>query len=139
MYMIMNTLKVVVSGGKDHYGAWAKDIEGIYGAGETIEAVESSIKEAIALYKEYNENIPEVLKGYFELDFIFDISGLVKYYSQFISLPAMEKITGVNQKQLWHYANGYKTPRKETAEKIEKGLKDFAKQLEEETVLLKVG
>lgn len=132
----MNTLKIVVSGGKDHYGAWAKDVEGIYGAGETLEAVESNIREATALYKEYNENIPEILRGYFELDFVFDISGLVKYYSQFISLPAMEKLTGVNQKQLWHYANGYKAPRKETAEKIEKGLKGFAKQLEgQETIV----
>jgi predicted RNase H-like HicB family nuclease len=135
----MDTLKIVVSGGKDHYGAWAKDVDGIYGAGETLEAVESNIKEAIALYREYNDNIPEILKGYFELEFIFDISGLVKYYSQFISLPAMEKLTRVNQKQLWHYANGYKVPRKDTAEKIEDGLKKFAKQLEEETVLLKVG
>lgn len=126
----METLKIVVSGGKDHYGAWAKDVEGIYGAGETLEAVESNIREAIALYIGYNENAPELLKGYFELEFVFDISGLVKYYSQFISLPAMEKLTGVNQKQLWHYANGYKVPRKETAEKIEKGLKDFAKRLE---------
>lgn len=126
----MNTLKVVVSGGKDHYGAWVKDVEGIYGAGETLEAVESNIREAVALYIEYNENIPEILKGYFEIGFVFDISGLVKYYSQFISLPAMEKLTGVNQKQLWHYANGYKKPRKDTAEKIEKGLKDFAEELE---------
>lgn len=130
----MDALKIVVSGGKDHYGAWAKDVEGIYGAGETLEAVESNIREAIALYIEYNENAPEILKGYFELEFVFDISGLVKYYSQFISLPAMEKLTGVNQKQLWHYANGYKVPRKETAEKIEKGLKDFAKQLEDQKI-----
>lgn len=130
----MKTLKIIVSGGKDHYGAWAKDVAGIYGAGETLELVESSIREAIDLYKECNEDIPEILKGYFELEFIFDISGLVKYYSQFIGLPAMEKLTGVNQKQLWHYANGYKTPRKETAEKIEKGLKAFAKQLEDQKI-----
>jgi hypothetical protein len=34
----------------------------------------------------------------------------------------MESLTGVNQKQLWQYANGYKNPRKETAERIKKGL-----------------
>lgn len=132
----MNTLKIIVSGGKDHYGAWAKDVEGVYGAGETLKAVEDSIKEAIALYKECNENIPEILKGHFELEFVFDISGLLKHYSKFISLPAMEKLTGVNQKQLWQYANGYKVPRKETSERIEKGLKDFARHLEYEKIAI---
>ncbi|MDR1403934.1 MAG: hypothetical protein LBJ60_09610 [Tannerellaceae bacterium] len=41
----------------------------------------------------------------------------------------MENLTGINQKQLWQYANGYKVPRKETAEKIENGLKRFAQRL----------
>jgi hypothetical protein len=83
---------------------------------------------------EYNEDVPAVLKGNPEIELIFDITGLVKYYSQFITLPAMENLTGVNQKQLWQYANGYKVPRKETSERIEKGLKQFARQLEYEKI-----
>lgn len=130
----MDTLKVIVSGGKDHFGAWAKDVEGIYGVGNTLDEVKDNVREAINLFLEYNENAPDALKGNPEIELIFDITGLVKYYSQFITLPAMEKLTGVNQKQLWHYANGYKSPRKETAERIEKGLKYFARKLECEEV-----
>ncbi|MDR0824582.1 MAG: type II toxin-antitoxin system HicB family antitoxin [Prevotella sp.] len=131
----MGKLTIIVSGGKDQYGAWAKDVQGIYGAGNTLDEMEANIREAISLYLEYNENAPDVLKGNPELDIVFEASGLVKYYSEFISLPAMEKLTGVNQKQLWHYANGYKVPRSETAGKIERGLKKFAKRLDAETVL----
>lgn len=130
----MDTLKVIVSGGKDQYGAWAKDVEGIYGAGNTLDEVKDNVREAINLFLEYNENVPDALKGNPEIELIFDITGLVKYYSQFITLPAMENLTGINQKQLWQYANGYKNPRKETAERIEKGLKYFAKKLECEEV-----
>lgn len=131
----MDTLKVVVSGGKDQYGAWARDIEGIYGAGNSLEEIKGNIKEAIALFLEYNENAPDVLKNDPEIELIFDITGLVKYYSHFIAFPAMESLTGVNQKQLWQYANGYKSPRKETAEKIKRGLKRFARQLEREKIV----
>ena len=134
----MDTLKVIVSGGKDHFGAWAKDVEGIYGVGNTLDEVKDNVREAINLFLEYNENAPDALKGNPEIELIFDITGLVKYYSQFITLPAMEKLTGVNQKQLWHYANGYKSPRKETAERIEKGLKYFARKLEREEVAVAV-
>jgi predicted RNase H-like HicB family nuclease len=130
----MEALKVIVSGGKDQYGAWAKDVEGIYGAGNTLDEVTDNVKEAIALFLRYNDNAPAVLKGNPEIELIFDITGLIKYYSQFITLPAMENLTGVNQKQLWQYANGYKSPRKETAERIEKGLKRFARKLECEEI-----
>jgi predicted RNase H-like HicB family nuclease len=132
----MKTLRVIVSGGKDHYGAWIEDIEGIYGVGATLEEVERDIAKAIELYTEYNADAPAILKEQHKLVLAFETSGLIKYYSQFLSLPAMERITGINQKQLWHYANGYKVPRKDTARKIEIGLKKFAKRLEEETVIV---
>ncbi len=130
----MKTLKIIVSGGKDSYGAWVKDVPGIYGVGTTLEELKNNIKEAIILYLEYNENAPDILKDTPQLDLIFDITGLVKHYSRFISFPAMEHLTGINQKQLWQYANGYKTPRKETADRILDGLKHFARKLENEKV-----
>lgn len=41
----------------------------------------------------------------------------------------MESLTGVNQKQLWQYANGYKSPRKETSEKNRKGVETICQTL----------
>jgi predicted RNase H-like HicB family nuclease len=130
----MGVLKIIVSGGKEQYGAWAKDVDGIYAAGDTLEELTRNLKEAITLFLKYNENVPAVLTGVPEIELIFDVTGLVKYYSGFITFPAMEKLTGVNQKQLWQYANGHKNPRRETAERIEKGLKRFARKLEREEI-----
>ncbi len=36
--------------------------------------------------------------------------------------PALEKLTGINQKQLWHYEMGKSKPRRERMEKIQKAL-----------------
>jgi predicted RNase H-like HicB family nuclease len=125
----MNALKIIVSGGKDHYGAWAKDAEGIYGVGCTLDEVRDSIREAVSLYLECNENAPSALRECSEIELIFDITGLLKYYSEFITFSAMEGLTGVDGERLRQYANGCEVPCKETAERIETGLKRFAQRL----------
>lgn len=132
----METLKIIVSGGKDHFGAWVEDIEGIYGVGSTLDEIKHDIEAAIDIYRETHDQIPEILKKDYTFEFVFKVSGLVKYYNQFITLPAMENITGINQKLLWQYANGWKEPREKNAIKIKSGLMAFARQLENEKVLI---
>ena len=110
-------LKAVITGGKDQFGAWLEDVPGVYGAGDTVEET-----------KEVNEELPELLKGEYEIEFTFDVSGFLKYYSKFISFAGMKEITGVNQKQLWNYANGYRNPNKDTSEKILNSIHAFGKE-----------
>jgi transcriptional regulator with XRE-family HTH domain len=43
-----------------------------------------------------------------------------------LSKSGLEKITGINQKQLWHYASGLRKPSPATIHKIETGLHNFA-------------
>ena len=42
---------------------------------------------------------------------------------------ALERITGINQKQLGHYASGIKKPRRAQVEKIEKALRGFIQDM----------
>jgi hypothetical protein len=42
---------------------------------------------------------------------------------------ALEKLTGINQKQLQHYSTGHRNPRIEQRNKIEKALHDLGKEL----------
>ena len=44
------------------------------------------------------------------------------------SLSGLEKITGINQKQLWSYLNGTKQ-RKAQRERIENGLRRFSREM----------
>ncbi|OAV75993.1 hypothetical protein Barb7_00357 [Bacteroidales bacterium Barb7] len=124
-------LKAVISGGKDLYGVWIEDVKGIFSDGETLEQTKRNLQEAIQLHiqGEDEADIPEALRGEYEIEYTFDISGFLKYYSTFISFAAMKEITGIAQKQLWSYANGYRSPKKETSEKIINGVNAFCKEL----------
>ncbi|MDH6358424.1 type II toxin-antitoxin system HicB family antitoxin [Parabacteroides sp. PF5-9] len=127
--MKIKKLKAVITGGKDQFGAWIEEVPGAYGAGETIEETKQNLLEGLNLYIEENENIPAVLKADYEIDFTFDTSGFLKYYSKYISFAGMKEITGINQKQLWSYANGYRNPSKETSEKILNSIQLFGEKL----------
>ena len=66
----MTTLKIIIEKSKDHYSAYAENIEGVYGAGETVAEAKESILYAIKLLKKHNKaNLPKKLKEEFELEF----------------------------------------------------------------------
>lgn len=123
--MEKRVLNVVISGGKDDYGAWIEEAPEVCGAGATVEEVKQSIQEGLGLFLEDNNDIPEQLRGEISFNFRFDISGYIKHLSEVISFAGLHKITGVNQKQLWDYANGYRKPNRTTAEKIVNGMNRY--------------
>ena len=118
---------IIIEKGTDLFSAWAENIPGIYGEGKSVKEVKEDILKSISLYKELNEekNIPEELKGEYEIEWHFDVQSFLQYYSGIFTKAALERITGINQKQLGHYASGLKKPRKAQVEKIETALHDF--------------
>lgn len=124
-------LIAVITGGKDEYGAFFKDSIMAFGSGKTVENAKESLKEGLRLLLEEEdpENIPEILKGDYEIIFTFDVSGALKYYSGFMSYSGLSKVTGIHQKQLSNYANGFRKPNKETVDKILSNLHRFGNEL----------
>ena len=84
--------------------------------------------------KEKGEDYPKVFDGDYELVYDFDIATLLDYYRGVFSFSALQTITGINQKQLAHYASGVSTPRPKQIEKIKVGLRKLAKDIEMVTV-----
>lgn len=125
----MGKIKVIIEKGTDLFGAWAENIPGIYGDGNTVQETKDSILAAIELYKKYNNEIPEELQGDMEIEWIFDVQSFLQYYSGIFTKAALERITGINQKQLGHYASGLKKPRRAQVEKIENALRGFIKDM----------
>lgn len=121
----MGKINVTIEKGADLFGAWADNIPGIYGEGETVKETKESVLSAIALYKEYNDKIPSELEGDVEIEWHFDVQSFLQYFSGIFTKAALERITGVNQKLLGHYASGLKKPRKTQVEKIETALQGF--------------
>jgi predicted RNase H-like HicB family nuclease len=127
----METVKIIIEKTDDLFSAYADNVEGIYAGGETVEEVKQSVLDAIELSKEHNteENIPTILKGNYEITYHFDLESLLNYYKGIMSFSALERLTGVNQKQLQHYSTGHRKPRIDQRKKIETALHKFGKEL----------
>lgn len=98
--------------------------------GNNIQEVERNMKEAVELYLEDNPNPCELLAGEFELKFRIDTATFLNYYSGIFTKAALSRITGINERQLWHYAAGVHKPRRKQAEKIQLGIQKLTKELE---------
>jgi len=66
-----------------------------------------------------------------EFNIQHDVSSFLDYYSGILSKSGLEKITGINQKQLWHYSSGKRKPKRQTTLQIQNGLHRFAENLKE--------
>ena len=55
----MKQLTIVIEKTKDMYSAYAENMEGIYGGGNTIEEAKESIKTSIKLYSKHNNLKPQ--------------------------------------------------------------------------------
>jgi len=127
----MNTIKIIIEKSVDFYDAYAENCEGIYGAGASVdEAKENALKGLELLMKTKNtEDLPEVLKGEYTIVYQFDTQSFLNYYNQVFTNVALERLTGINQKLLHHYATGLKIPRERQRKKIEIALHKLGSEL----------
>lgn len=125
----MAKIVVTIEKGDDLFGAWANDVPGIYGEGETVRETKENLLESIRLYKEQNTVVPKMLQEKLEIEWHFDIPSFLQYYNGIFTKAALERITGINQKLLGHYASGLKKPHKAQVEKIEKAMHNFIEDL----------
>jgi predicted RNase H-like HicB family nuclease len=58
----MKKLTVIIEKTKDMYSAYAENLEGIYGGGNTIEEAKESINSSIKLYQKHNNLKPQEYK-----------------------------------------------------------------------------
>lgn len=127
----MKQVKIVIEKTKNHYSAYSENVEGIWGAGNTPDEAKQSILDAITLLKKYNKphNVPAILKGNYELVYRFDAESLLNYYKRVFTNSALERITGINQRQLQHYSSGLKKPRPAQKKKIQTALHQLGSEL----------
>lgn len=127
----MKTIRIIIERSVDYYDAYAENCEGVYGAGKTVEEAKKNVLEGLSLLVESrpNDELPAILRGEYNIIFKYDVQSLLNYYNNIFSNVALEKITGVNQKLLFHYASGMKKPRESQREKIKEALHKLGKEL----------
>lgn len=125
-------LTVVVERAENNFSAYIREIDGIVATGLTLDEIKASIVETVDILieecKKDNYPLPDVLQG--ENDFIFeiDVKSFLMIYERIFTKSGLERLTGINQKQLWHYANGT-TPRTAQRLKIENALHKLGEEL----------
>ena len=116
----------------DYFDAYSENCEGIYAAGESIEAVKADTERAIAAIKgtlPKDQWPAQLKKGDYKVEYKLDAPSFLSYYKGFLSLAGLERITGINQKQLSNYLNKRSTPRPKQVERINEGVHKFAEEL----------
>lgn len=125
----MKNVEVIVEYAGKNLSAYIKDAP-IFTVGNDLKEIELNMREAIELYLEDNPNPCEVLSDEFEMKYRIDTATFLNYYSNIFTKAALSRITGINERQLWHYAAGVHKPRSKQTEKIQKGIKSLTKELE---------
>lgn len=127
----MEKIVMIIEKSSDFFSGYSDNCDGIYAAGDSIEAVKADTLRAIELIKKNlpEERWPDQIKGDFEIEYRLDVESFLKYYSRFLSLAGLGRITGINQKQLSNYLNGRAVPRRKQVDRIANGLHKFAAEL----------
>lgn len=127
----MEKIIMMVGRSKDLFGAYSDNCDGIYAAGDTLEDVKADTYRAIEGIKRNlpEERWPKEIKGEFEIEWKFDVPSFLEYYGGFLSLAGLERMTGINQKQLSNYLHHRAVPRQKQADRIINGLHKFAREI----------
>ncbi|MBT6568889.1 MAG: type II toxin-antitoxin system HicB family antitoxin [Flavobacteriales bacterium] len=97
--------------------------------GNSPEEAKKNILEAITHIVK-SDDCPKELQKAYTLHFQYDTQSFLIYYSTVFSMPALERLTGINQKQLHHYCSGLKKPRADKKRKIQKALHQLGAELQ---------
>lgn len=129
--MKQNVVEISFTG--NNFSAHLPALPGCVSTGSTPGEVKQYIQEAIVLHlagmKEDGDRIPKSFSGAYELVYNFDIPSLINYFKGILTNSAWERLTGINQKQMQHYATGHRKPRPAQRAKIITALHSFGKEL----------
>ena len=128
----MRQVKAVIERASDGTFSIYMDAEDITylvtGTGKTVEEARKMFE---AEYEDMKKYYAAEGKAFEEVEFLFqyDVASFLQYYAYAFSLAGLEKITGINQKQLGHYISGYRNPSPKTKQKIEESIRKFSEEL----------
>ena len=129
----MRTLHAVIERAEHNYGAYVEEIDGVGGIGDSLDKVKKDLEEGLIVLKEAciedGYPVPEELQGEYQIVFRMDTKSFLQMYCKIFTKSALERLTGINQKQLWHYANGKTKPRPAQVKKIERALHQLGEEL----------
>jgi len=127
----MEKIEVTVELSDNNYAAYVERLMGCVSTGKTFDELKQNIAEAIDLHLEGMKE--DGLKMPFGLDYQlvykFDTESLLQHYNGIFTKSALERITGINQRQLQRYATGHSKPRTLQTKKISTALHRLGREM----------
>lgn len=132
--MIKNNKKILIDWVPDNFAAAPVNDEiACIATGESLEEVKKNIIDALEFHMEglveNGEAIPEEFRSGMPPEFILTTRAQLKYCDQYITRKALAKETGINERQLSHYANGLRHPRPAMRLRISEGIRAIRDRL----------
>lgn len=121
----MKIIRIVIERSNDCYWAYAENLAGVSGGGDTVEEAKKEALNALELQKE----IGNIANREYEIRYKYDAESLLQYYKGILNNPAIERITGINQKLIHQYSTGKKKPRIAQRQKITEALHRLGREM----------
>ncbi|MDR2679658.1 MAG: CopG family transcriptional regulator [Tannerella sp.] len=101
---------------------------------KTLEGVKRSFAEAFRFHiegciKDNDRLSDDIRTGNYEIEFMMDTSALLHSLDGVLTRSAIARATGINERQLGHYASGIRTPRPQQRERIINGIHAISREL----------
>ncbi len=131
----MKKINVNVSWSRKNYVAVIEEEEigTVVVTNKTLEGLKSETAEALSFHIDEMKKDGEAVAGWlsegmFEFEWTLHISALLKESERYTSLAAISRASGINERQLGHYANGIKVPREEQRRRIVEGIQSIGRE-----------
>ena len=129
----MEIIKVLVGWEDKNYSAVAECNGVVVATHKDFEMLKKEFTEAFAFHinesaKDGDPISPALLNGDYTLEYELQTSALLNIFDGVLTRAALSKVTGINERQLGHYAQGIRTPRPQQREKIVQGIHQLGRQ-----------
>ncbi len=129
-------IEVKVSWAESNFGAyWSEEnIGAVVVTGKTLPKLKHNFSEAFQFNiegcKEDGIELPSYLtEGNYEIIYVLDTVALLKESEEYVTLKAVSKASGINERQLSRYASGATKPQPSQRLRIKEGLARIAMSL----------
>jgi len=124
----MKTIEVII-GWENNYSAifQSEELGSVLLTAESMEDVKAQFPETFDFHIEGmvsdGDYVPDYIKNkQYEFEYKLNTSAYLHNLDRIVTRAALSKVTGINERQLGHYAQGISKPRQEQVDKIKKGI-----------------
>jgi len=101
---------------------------------KTIDGLKRDFQESLQFHIEGciqgGDQLPEwLILGQYELNYVLETSALIHSLDGILTRSAIARVSGINEKQIGHYASGYRKPRSKQRAKIINGIHQISREL----------